>query len=176
MNLPIACCGLSLFPASGLNMFVRRDSLGSFVPMSQSMAASSSFGDAALRAEQDRLRALRKNKLFRRIEADIKERDRKRVPGRPEQYVDRDRIIAVTLGETDIRETMMKQRMFLTKSTSGSPSGIGFEESQGFKVLVQQAEYELHRAEFERALSYLNKAIKVKSSIAFAIVLGYKHA
>ena len=29
----------------------------------------------------DKLRAMRKNKLFRRIEADIKERDRKRKPG-----------------------------------------------------------------------------------------------
>ena len=31
--------------------------------------------------EQQKQRALRKNKLFRRIEADIKERDRKRIPG-----------------------------------------------------------------------------------------------
>ena len=31
--------------------------------------------------EKDKQRAYRKNKLFRRIEADIKERDRKRVPG-----------------------------------------------------------------------------------------------
>ena len=32
--------------------------------------------------DMDKLRALRKNKLFRRIEADIKERDRKRKPGK----------------------------------------------------------------------------------------------
>ena len=31
--------------------------------------------------EQEKQRAYRKNKLFRRIEADIKERDRKRIPG-----------------------------------------------------------------------------------------------
>ena len=31
--------------------------------------------------EKDKQRAYRKNKLFRRIEADIKERERKRVPG-----------------------------------------------------------------------------------------------
>mgnify|MGYP001206289030 CR=1 FL=1 len=30
---------------------------------------------------KDKERAYRKNKLFRRIEADIKERERKRVPG-----------------------------------------------------------------------------------------------
>ena len=32
--------------------------------------------------EKDKQRAYRKNKLFRRIEADIKERERKRVPGK----------------------------------------------------------------------------------------------
>ena len=31
--------------------------------------------------EKDKQRAYRKNKLFRRIEADIKERERKRIPG-----------------------------------------------------------------------------------------------
>ena len=30
---------------------------------------------------QEKVRSLRKNKLFRRIEADIRERDRKRKPG-----------------------------------------------------------------------------------------------
>ena len=32
--------------------------------------------------EEDRLRLMRKNKLYRRIEADIRERDRKRKPGK----------------------------------------------------------------------------------------------
>jgi len=32
-----------------------------------------------------------------------------------EQYVDRDRIIAVSIGESDIRETMTKQRAHLTR-------------------------------------------------------------
>lgn len=36
---------------------------------------------AAKKKEQDKQRAYRKNKLFRRIEADIKERDRRRIPG-----------------------------------------------------------------------------------------------
>ena len=31
--------------------------------------------------EQEKVRSHRKNKLFRRIEADIRERDRKRIPG-----------------------------------------------------------------------------------------------
>ena len=31
--------------------------------------------------EMDKLRSLRKNKLFRRIESDIRDRDRKRKPG-----------------------------------------------------------------------------------------------
>jgi hypothetical protein len=34
-----------------------------------------------VKQEEVKKRAYRKNKLFRRIEADIKERDRKRVPG-----------------------------------------------------------------------------------------------
>ena len=64
--------------------------------------------NARAAAEQDKLRLLKKNKLFRRIEADIKERDRKRKPGRPETYIDRDRLIAVSIGEHDIRESMIK--------------------------------------------------------------------
>ena len=101
--------------------------------------------------EKDKQRAYRKNKLFRRIEADIKERERKRIPGnngfeklfyenifsslapiinsvyyfipgRPEHYVDRDRLIAVSFyGQVDIRQQMLKQRSFLTRraQTSG---------------------------------------------------------
>ena len=104
--------------------------------------------------EKDKQRAYRKNKLFRRIEADIKERERKRVPGkldmstitcknsfndriiqlylycicfsiigRPEHYVDRDRMIATSFyGQVDIRQQMLKQRSFLTRRahTSGN--------------------------------------------------------
>ncbi len=33
------------------------------------------------RSDESKKRAYRKNKLFRKIEADIKERDRKRIPG-----------------------------------------------------------------------------------------------
>ena len=76
--------------------------------------------------------------------------------GRPENYVDRDRLIAVSLGESDIRETMLKQKMFVTKNT------MMYEEEQSFKILVQQAEHELHRSAFQRALSYLDKAVKVR--------------
>ena len=80
------------------------------------------------------------------------------IAGRPEQYVDRDRLIAVTLGEHDIRETMVKQRIFIGKN-----SDMAGEEEQSFKVLVQQAEYELHRGCYDRALGYLNKAVKVRN-------------
>ena len=38
--------------------------------------------EAKSKREQEKQRAYRKNKLFRRIEADIKERDRKRIPGK----------------------------------------------------------------------------------------------
>ena len=42
--------------------------------------------------------------------------------GRPEHYVDRDRLIAVSFyGQIDIRQQMLKQRSFLTRraQTSG---------------------------------------------------------
>ena len=51
------------------------------------------------------------------------------ISGRPEQYVDRDRIIAVTLGEHDIRDTMVKQRMFISKN-----SNIVYEDISNLKV------------------------------------------
>ncbi len=69
--------------------------------------------------------------------------------------MDRDRLIAVNLGEFDIRETMLKQRMFLSKTS------MVYEEEQLFKILVQQAEHELHRGAFERAIGYLDKAVSV---------------
>ena len=47
------------------------------------------------------------------------------VKGRPEHYVDRDRLIAVSFyGQVDIRQQMLKQRSFLTRraQTSGQLS------------------------------------------------------
>ena len=102
-------------------------------------------------------RNLKKNKLFRRIEADIKERDRRRVPGRPEDYVDPNRGISVNLGPSDIRTSMLKSRTFLSKTYVFMQ-----EEQQGYKVLVEQATHEMHKGAFDRALCYLNKAIRVR--------------
>ena len=104
-------------------------------------------------------RNLKKNKLFRRIEADIKERDRRRVPGRPEDYVDPNRGISVNLGPSDIRTSMLKSRTFLSKTYVFMQ-----EEQQGYKVLVEQATHEMHKGAFDRALCYLNKAIRVRMS------------
>ena len=104
-------------------------------------------------------RNLKKNKLFRRIEADIKERDRRRVPGRPEDYVDPNRGISVNLGPSDIRTSMLKSRTFLSKTYVFMQ-----EEQQGYKVLVEQATHEMHKGAFDRALCYLNKAIRVRVS------------
>lgn len=42
---------------------------------------------ASKKKEQDKQRAYRKNKLFRRIEADIKERDRRRIPGKRKLFL-----------------------------------------------------------------------------------------
>ena len=49
---------------------------------SRTGSAKVSKREAKSKREQEKQRAYRKNKLFRRIEADIKERDRKRIPGR----------------------------------------------------------------------------------------------
>jgi hypothetical protein len=46
------------------------------------MNNNSSKKITAKKKEQDKQRAYRKNKLFRRIEADIKDRDRRRIPGK----------------------------------------------------------------------------------------------
>ena len=45
--------------------------------------------------------------------------------------MDRDRIIAVTIGESDIRETMLKQKMFITKNTT-----MVYEDEKNFRILV----------------------------------------
>jgi hypothetical protein len=76
--------------------------------------------------------------------------------GRPEEYVDRDRIIAVNLGPMYIRSSMLKQRMFLNKTYVFMQ-----EEQQGYKILMEQAAHETHKGAFDRALSYLNDAIRV---------------
>ena len=55
----------------------------SIIPLPDTTGAPHSGGSKMTKSkrEQEKQRAYRKNKLFRRIEADIKERDRKRVPG-----------------------------------------------------------------------------------------------
>ena len=52
---------------------------------SRAGSAKVSKREAKSKREQEKQRAYRKNKLFRRIEADIKERDRKRIPGNRER-------------------------------------------------------------------------------------------
>merc|ERR1712217_249066 len=67
-------------------------------------------------SSSERKRVYQKNKLFKRIEADIKERDKRRIPGRSEAYIDQSRGISVNIGSADIRTSMLKQRMFLSKT------------------------------------------------------------
>ena len=45
------------------------------------MSTAAKFKTVAMISKEKQERALKKNKLFRRIEHDIKERDRKRIPG-----------------------------------------------------------------------------------------------
>ena len=124
---------------------------------------------------QEKERDYKKNKLFRRIEADIKDRDRRRIPGngtipilsrnlslllivigKPEEYVDKSRVIPVSLGPPDIRTSMLKQRTFLSKSVFFMQ-----EEQQGHKIFVEQAAHEMHKGSYDLALVYLKKAIRV---------------
>ena len=131
----------------------------SFASLSKTSAKKfkSLGGKSKSSSQQHRANSLKKNKLFRRIEADIKERDRRRVPGRPEDYVDPNRGISVNLGPSDIRTSMLKSRTFLSKTYVFMQ-----EEQQGYKVLVEQATHEMHKGAFDRALCYLNKAIRVR--------------
>ncbi len=73
--------------------------------------------------------------------------------------MDRDRLIAVTLGESDIRETMFRQRMYLTKNPE-----MMYEEEQNFKILLQQGEHEIRRGAYDKALAYLDKAVRVETN------------
>lgn len=51
---------------------------------------------------------------------------------------------------------MLKQRMFLSKTYVFMQ-----EEQQGYKVFVEQAAHEMHKGAYDRALGYLNRAIRV---------------
>ena len=76
--------------------------------------------------------------------------------GRPEDYIDQSRRITVNIGPSDIRTSMLKQRMFLSKTYVFMQ-----EEQQGYKVFAEQAAHEMHRGAYDRALTYLNRAIRV---------------
>ena len=79
------------------------------------------------------------------------------ISGRSEAYIDQSRGISVNIGSADIRTSMLKQRMFLSKTYVFMQ-----EEQQGYKVFVEQASHEMNKGAFDRALGYLNKAIRVR--------------
>ena len=81
------------------------------------------------------------------------------VAGKPEEYLDQSRRIPVNLGPQDIRTSMLKQRAFLSKTYVFMQ-----EEQQGYKVFVEQASHEMHKGAYDRALGYLNRAIRVRMS------------
>ena len=78
------------------------------------------------------------------------------ISGRSEAYIDQSRGISVNIGSADIRTSMLKQRMFLSKTYVFMQ-----EEQQGYKVFVEQASHEMNKGAFDRALGYLNRAIRV---------------
>ena len=88
--------------------------------------------------------------------------------GRPEEYVDRDRLISVIMtGQEDIRSQMLKQRTYLTHK-GGIMNGGGIfhtliaTEDYGSRVLVEQALHEMKRGANDVALSYIEKALAVR--------------
>ena len=72
--------------------------------------------------------------------------------------MDASRGISVNLGPSDIRASMLKHRMFLSKTYVFMQ-----EEQQGYKVFVEQAAHEMHKGAFDRALGYLNRAIRLNA-------------
>ena len=82
------------------------------------------------------------------------------ISGRSEAYIDQSRGISVNIGSADIRTSMLKSRMFLSKTYVFMQ-----EEQQGYKVFVEQAAHEMHKGAFDRALTYLNRAIRVSAII-----------
>ena len=84
------------------------------------------------------------------------------ISGRSEAYIDQSRGISVNIGSADIRTSMLKQRMFLSKTYVFMQ-----EEQQGYKVFVEQASHEMNKGAFDRALGYLNKAIRVRVLFIF---------
>ena len=63
---------------------------------------------------------------------------------------------------------MLKQRSFLTKTYVFMQ-----EEQQGYKVFVEQAAHEIHKGAYDRALGYLNKAIRVSFDCLFFLVFSH---
>ena len=82
------------------------------------------------------------------------------ISGRSEAYIDQSRGISVNIGSADIRTSMLKSRMFLSKTYVFMQ-----EEQQGYKVFVEQAAHEMHKGAFDRALGYLNRAISHRKSL-----------
>ena len=103
----------------------------------------------------DEKRNQRRNKLFRRIQMDIKDRDRlrKKMGGiRTVRYVDPQRDCSVELGERDIRREIMKHRGRLKNSMLADEA-----DNPGFLLLMEQAEREMRAGRPEVATTYLNK-------------------
>ena len=78
----------------------------------------------------------RRNKLFRRIQMDIEDRDRLRKrlgPVRLVKYIDPQRSSAVALGQHDIRKAILKHRGKLENSMLAEEM-----DSPGFLLLYEQ--------------------------------------
>merc|ERR1712066_183244 len=123
---------------------------------------SSSSGAVVNTANMDEnleKRNQRRNKLFRRIQMDIKDRERQRKKMghiKTVRYVDSQRDVSVELGERDIRREIMKHRGRLKNSMLADEA-----DNPGFMLLLEQAEHELVSGHPEIAATYLDKAVQI---------------
>lgn len=108
---------------------------------------------------------LRRTRVFRKIERDIKERSKrkKNAPGgksggNEEYYVDKDRAMAVAIGTEDLKGHIMKHRGNLMRTHRHE----GEIDAQGIEIIVEQISYELRLGDPERALAYANKGLRHK--------------
>ena len=115
-------------------------------------SSSAGSSDVAVRGAPPR------NKLFRCIQMDIKDRDRQRKKLGPVSsvgYIDPQRSIGVALGQKDIRKDILKHRGKLKDSMLAEEI-----DSPGFLLLHEQAERELRAGRAEVASAYLDRALR----------------
>lgn len=121
---------------------------------------------------------LRQTKTFRKIEAELKERNRRHKRNLENDakskkrgevdgafYVDKSRQAAVGQAE-DLKGHILKHRGDMMRSKT-----TGESEILGLFILLEQAEYELKHGDPEKALAYIQRGIKIRPEHTELLVL-----